>query len=530
MRNESGAERPVPLRSWVAVIGGVFGCFMAGMNVHVTNASLPDIEGSLGASFDEGSWITTAYLVAEIVIIPLTAWLSEVISIRRVLIAGTVGFLAFSVCCSLAPTIGTMIAARALQGAAGGVLIPLSFQLIVTELPPSKHPVGMALFAIANNVAQAAGPTIGGWLTDAYSWRWIFYLQIPPGLFLLGAIAWSIDPKPMRTDELRRGDWGGIAAMAVGLSALQIVLEEGGRKDWFASGFIVYASAVAGAGLLAFVAIELCRRRPFIDLRLLARANFGLASLVQFTFGAAVFGVVFLVPNYFSQLHGYNARETGLVMIPYGAVQLVMSFLTPMLMRRLGARLTVILGFAFVAAGCFMSTGLDANSARNVIVPSLVIRGIGQSLVVVALSVISVAGLERHQLGSASGLFSMVRNLGGAVGIAIISQIVVEREKLHAMRLGESVSLYLPETREWIIDGVRAVSGTQVGRADALLGPGALPARMQAIGLIDGEIHRQALFMAYGDAFLVAAVALVACGAVAVFLRQGRAAAAGGGH
>ena len=225
----SGAHEPVSLRAWVAVLGGVFGCFMAGMNVHVTNASLPDIRGSLGASFEEGSWITTAYLVAEIIVIPLTAWLVRVFSIRRVMLVGTSGFLIFSLVCSVAPTINAMIAARAFQGAFGGVLIPLSFQLIVTELPPSRHPLGMALFAVANNVAQAAGPSLGGWLTDTYSWRWIFYLQIPPALVLLAAIGWAIKPEPVHLDRLRKADWLGIATMALGLSALQIVLEEGGR-------------------------------------------------------------------------------------------------------------------------------------------------------------------------------------------------------------------------------------------------------------------------------------------------------------
>ncbi|MGE8590158.1 MAG: MFS transporter, partial [Alcaligenes sp.] len=231
--------------------------------------------------------------------------------------------------CSIAPNINAMILARTLQGAFGGVLIPLSFQLIVTELPSSKHPFGMALFAIANNVAQAAGPSLGGWLTDAYSWRAIFYLQVPPGLLLLAAIGWSIRPEPMALEKFRKGDWGGIIAMALGLSALQIMLEEGGRKDWFSSSFIIEASLVAAVGLVAFVVIELRRKEPFLNLRLLSSYNFGLASLMQFTFGAVVFGVVFLIPNYFSDVHGYNARQIGLTMIPYGIVQFIMSFATP---------------------------------------------------------------------------------------------------------------------------------------------------------------------------------------------------------
>jgi len=515
----AAAEPAVSLRAWVAVIGGVFGCFMAGMNVHVTNASLPDIRGSLGATFEEGSWITTAYLVAEIIVIPLTGWLVTVFSMRRVLIVGTAGFLVFSVLCSLAPTIDIMIVARALQGAFGGVLIPLSFQLIVTELPPSKHPLGMALFAVANNVAQAAGPSIGGWLTDAYSWRWIFYLQIPPGLALLAAIAWSIHTEAVRVDKLRNGDWGGILTMAVGLSALQIVLEEGGRKDWFASSLIVEMSAVAAIGLVLFVVIELRRAEPFINLRLLGRANFGLASLMQFTFGGVVFGVVFLVPNYFAELHGFNAREIGLAMIPYGLVQFAMSFMTPPLMKRTSPRVVIILGFALVAAGCLMNIHLDDNAGRNVIIPSLVVRGIGQSLVVVALSVMAVQGMEKAQLGSASGLFSTVRNVGGAIGIAIASQIVVEREKLHALRIGEAINPFSLETQERVIALVRRLSGLHVDRFAALHGAATAPLRQQAMAALDMLVHREARLLAYSDTFLLAGGAMVLCALTAFVLR-----------
>ena len=512
----------VSLRAWVAVLGGVVGCFMAGMNVHVTNASLPDVRGSLGASFEEGSWITTAYLVAEIIVIPLAGWLVSVFSMRRVLMVGTGGFVLFSIACSTAPDIGTMILARALQGAFGGVLIPLSFQIIVSELPASRHPLGMALFAVANNVAQAAGPSLGGWLTEAYSWRWIFYLQIPPGLLLLAAIGWATPRTRPALERLRKGDWGGIAAMAIGLSALQIMLEEGGRKDWFSSSEIVEAAMIAALGLAAFVAIELTRREPFINLRLLGRYNFGIASLMQFTFGAAVFGVVFLVPNYFAEAHGYNAAQIGLTMIPYGLIQFAMSFATPRLMRLASVRAIIMLGFGVMAAGCLMNIRLDGDAAANVIVPSLVVRGIGQSFIVVALGVMAVEGLEKAEMGSASGLFSTVRNIGGAIGIALAGQLVVEREKFHAARIGEAVTIFSVPFRERRVGLVRLLEREQVERGTALLGAAAAPLRRQALGLIDGAVHRQALLLAYGDAFLIAGIAMLLCAAGGILLRGGK--------
>lgn len=516
---EAGAQA-ISLRTWVAVLGSVVGCFMAGMNVHVTNASLPDVRGSLGATFEEGSWITTAYLVAEIIIIPMTGWLVSVFSMRRVLMVGTAGFVLFSIACSLAPTIHSLIFARVLQGAFGGVLIPLSFQLIVTELPAARHPMGMALFAVANNVAQAAGPSLGGWLTDAYSWRWIFYLQVPPGLLLLAAIGWSVRPQPMVLATLRQGDWGGIASMAVGLSALQIMLEEGGRHDWFASGFILNCAVLATVGLLAFVAIELRHEQPLINLRLLGRYNFGIASLMQFTFGAVVFGVVFLVPNYFAQIHGYNARQIGLMMIPYGLIQFVMSFATPRLMRWTSARTIIIAGFAITGIGCLMNIHLNPDASVNVIVPSLVVRGIGQSLVVVALGVMAIQGLEKDQVGSASGLFSMVRNVGGAIGIALSSQIVVEREKLHAQRIGESINLFAQATQERLLELVRLLAQAPVESARALHSAALAPLRQQALGLMDKVLHRDALLLAYSDAFLLAGLAMLLCVVAGLLLRR----------
>ncbi|HZU63187.1 MAG TPA: DHA2 family efflux MFS transporter permease subunit [Novosphingobium sp.] len=516
------AGAAVSLRAWVAVLGGVVGCFMAGMNVHVTNASLPDVRGALGASFEEGSWITTAYLVAEIIIIPMTGWLVSVFSMRRVLMVGTGGFVLFSLLCSCAPDIATMIAARALQGAFGGVLIPLSLQIIVSELPPEKHPFGMALFAVSNNVAQAAGPSLGGWLTQACSWRWIFYLQVPPGLLLLAAIGWAMPRAPLRISRLREGDWSGIATMALGLSALQIMLEEGERQDWFASGFIIAAAGVAAAALIAFTLIELRRPAPLINLRLLGQARFGLASLMQFVFGAIVFGVVFLVPNYFAETQGYNAAQIGLTMIPYGLVQLVMSFATPRLMRWTSVRTIIIAGFLLMAAGCLMNIHLDGDAAANVIVPSLVVRGIGQSFIVVALGVMAMQGMARAETGSAAGLFATLRNVGGAIGIALASQLVVERTKFHAARMGEAVTPWSEPLRERMALAAGVLAGHPPGRHAALDGAAGAPLRQKVLALIAGNLHEQALLLAYSDAFLIAGLCMLACAAASLLLRQER--------
>lgn len=505
-------EKAVSLRSWVAVIGGLFGCFMAGMNVHVTSAALPEIEGSLGATFEEGSWISTAYLVAEIVMIPLTAWLVEVFSLRRVMMVGSFVFMVASVACSWAPNLEAMIMIRVVQGAAGAVLIPLSFQLIITELPRSKIAMGMALFSLSNSFAQAAGPSIGGWLTDAYSWRWIFYLQLVPGVVLLLAIAWAIDAKPMKLSLIRRGDWAGICTMIIGLGGLQIVLEEGGRQDWFDSPFILWMSVLSALALVCFVLLQLYGSRAFINLRLLKRYNFGVASAAMFIFGAATFGLVFLVPNYLSQLQGYNAREIGISLIAYGLVQLVMAPFMPLMMKWVNPKVMVATGFFIMALGCYLAAFLDADSAGNVIIPSTVVRGIGQPLIMVALSVLAVAGLAKSEAGSASALFSMLRNLGGAVGTAALTQVVAMRERFHSERVGESITLFSSAFQERM----------QRGLADGqtFIFNEWLPAHQQLIEGLMKMVRRESYLMAYSDAFYLTCMALILCGVAALALRQ----------
>lgn len=498
-------EEQVSLRAWVAVIGGLFGCFMAGMNVHVTSAALPEIEGALGATFEEGSWISTAYLVAEITMIPLTAWLVQVFSLRKVMLVGSTVFLISSVSCALAPSLSAMIALRVIQGASGAVLIPLSMQLIITELPASKIALGMALFSLSNSVAQAAGPSIGGWLTDLYSWRWIFLLQLLPGVALLAAVGWSIPAQASQPHQLRQADWLGIAAMALGLGALQVVLEEGGREDWFDSGFIVAFSITAVVALALFIQRQLWGDRPFINLRLLASYNFGVASLAMAVFGAATFGLVFLVPNYLSQVQGYNAREIGTSLIAYGLVQLLLAPLLPRLMRWLNAKLLVASGFAIMALGCWLGAHLSADAAKNVIIPSTVVRGLGQPLIMVALSVLAVKGLDKAQAGSASALISMLRNLGGAVGTALLTQLVSLRERFHSERIGESLTVFDTALQQRLPTGI----------VDAQS-----PDDLGVLALLDQSIRQQAYLMAYSDAFYVACVALAVCAVASLLLRQ----------
>jgi DHA2 family multidrug resistance protein len=434
-------------RTWIAVVGATLGAFMAVLNIQIVNASLADIQGAIGAGADDGGWISTSYLVAEIVVIPLSGWLAQVFSLRLYLLVNAALFLVFSVACAFAQDLGQMIVLRAIQGFSGGVLIPMAFTIIITFLPKSKQPIGLALFAISATFAPAIGPTIGGYLTETYSWKYIFYVNLAPGAVMLAMLWYSLERAPMRLALLREGDWFGIAAMAIGLAALQTVLEEGNKDDWFGSPFIVRLSIVAAIALLAFVWIELKSAKPLLNLHLLIRRNFGLGIVANFLLGFALYGSVFILPVYLSRIQGYNSEQIGTVLAWTGIPQLVLIPLVPKLMRRFDARFVIAIGFALFAASNFMNIHMSADTAADQLFWPNVIRAIGQALVLTPLSAVATADVERKNAGSASALFNMMRNLGGAIGIAALQTFLERREQFHSNILSNSVSLLAEASR-----------------------------------------------------------------------------------
>ena len=337
------SDRPqtVSLKTWIAVAGAMLGAFMAVLNIQITNASLQDIEGGIGTGGINGAWITTAYLIGEIIVIPLSDYLSRVFSLRRYLLANVALFLLFSALCGQASSLPEMIVLRGLQGFAGGVLIPLAFTIVVTMLPPAKRPIGMSAFALTATFAPAIGPTIGGYFTDNYGWPYCFYVNLAPGAVMLGALWYGLPKSPMRLGLLRNGDWRGIALMAVGLAAFQTVLDDGNVYDWFGSPFIVNLSLVAAAALGAFVVLEFFTPEPLVNFRLLGRRNFGLGTLANFLVGFALYATAYLLPQYLAVTQGFDAEQSGEVVAWTGLPQLLVIPLVPLLMKRIDARLLI---------------------------------------------------------------------------------------------------------------------------------------------------------------------------------------------
>jgi len=512
----------IPLKTWIAVIGATLGAFMAVLNIQIVNASLADIQGAIGAGIDDGGWISTSYLIAEIVVIPLSGWLAQVFSIRKYLLTNAVLFLALSVACAFAQDLPQMIVLRAVQGFTGGVLIPMAFTLIITLLPKSRQPVGLALFALSATFAPAIGPTIGGYLTENWGWEYIFYVNLVPGAVMVGMLYYALEARPMNIALLREGDWAGIAAMAIGLAALQTVLEEGNKDDWFGSPFIVKLAVTAAIALSAFIAIELTAKKPLLNLSLLARRNFGFGLLANFLLGIALYGSVFILPVYLSRIQGYNAEQIGMVLAWTGLPQLLLIPLVPRLMQRFDPRLIIGIGFALFAASNFMNIYMTNDYATDQLFWPNIVRALGQALVMAPLSAVATSGIEAENAGSASGLFNMTRNLGGAVGIAMLQTLLTKREQYHSNVLMQSVSLLEQATRARIEKLTQYfVNHGIVDHAEAT---------HRAVVVIGKVVQKQAFILAFSDTFYLLGAALIVALIAALLLKKPATLAGGGAH
>ncbi|MFY9954100.1 MDR family MFS transporter [Bradyrhizobium sp.] len=516
------AATTVSTKTWLAVIGATLGAFMAVLNIQIVNASLADIQGAIGAGIDDGGWISTSYLIAEIVVIPLSGWLAQVFSVRLYLLTNAVLFLVFSAACALAQDLPQMIALRAVQGFTGGVLIPMAFTLIITLLPKAKQPIGLALFAISATFAPAIGPTIGGFLTENFGWEYIFYVNLVPGAIMIGMLYFSLEATPMKLSLLREGDWAGIISMAIGLSALQTVLEEGNKDDWFGSPFIVRLAWIAAIALTLFVAIELIEKRPLLNLRILFRRNFGLGVLANFLLGVALYGSVYILPVYLSRIQGYNSEQIGMVLAWTGLPQLLLIPLVPRLMRRIDPRIVIGGGFVLFAASNFMNIYMTNDYATDQLFWPNVVRAIGQALVLTPLSAVATAGIEVENAGSASGLFNMMRNLGGAIGIAVLQTVLTKREQYHSNVLSQSVSIFEQATRTRIDQLTQYfMNHGVIDRVDAM---------HRAYVAIGHVVQKQAFILAFSDTFYLLGATLIVALMAALLLKKPDHLESGGAH
>ncbi|MYN26211.1 DHA2 family efflux MFS transporter permease subunit [Duganella levis] len=507
-------------RTWLAVAAGMLGAFMAVLDIQITNSSLKDILGALSATQEEGSWIATAYLVAEIIVIPMTGLFVRVFGMRAYMIGTTTLFLGFSTLCGFAWNLPSMIAFRMLQGFTGGALIPMAMTLVMAKLPPSKRATGMAIFGLTATLAPSMGPTLGGYLSDLYGWPSIFFINWVPGLLLIGGIAVGLDKDKRNLSALLGADWLGIGFMAVGLGSLTVFLEEGNTKDWFDSPFINTFAALAVVGLLGWVVNSTLRKQPFVNLGLYGQRNFAAATALSMAMGMGLYGSAFILPLFLAQIPGYSPMQIGEVIMWAGLPQLFIMPFVAKLSSKIDNRVLCTFGLLLFGGSCLMNSYMDATTGYDQLLLSQIVRALGQPFVMLTLSNFAMNGIQPKDIQSASSLINMTRNLGGSIGIALLATALTNREHFHSARIGESVSNYALTTQERL----STLTSSFINN-----GFDSSTAADMALKAVDGIVRREAYVMAYNDGFFLVAMVLFGCIGVLWFSDKVKAPSGGGG-
>ncbi|MCJ1962933.1 MDR family MFS transporter [Novosphingobium mangrovi (ex Hu et al. 2023)] len=490
----SGAQprRNADLGAWLAVAAGTMGALMATLDISIVNSALPTIQGELGATGTEGAWVATAYLVAEIVIIPLSAWLERMLGLRTFLLIAVTLFTIFSVICGLSTSLSMMVFGRVGQGFTGGALIPTAQTIIAQRLPRHQQSIGTAAFGIVAILGPLLGPLVGGWLTESVSWHYAFFLNVPISAVLLTLLFVGLPAEKSRLHLIREADWFGIAGLALGLGGLTVFLEEGAREEWFASELIRYmaATTVVGFGLLFWG--QATARRPVIKLSLLLDRQFGAVATMGIALGVVLYGTSYAIPQFLAAIADYNALQSGKVVLLSGIPSILMMPFVPILIRKVDIRLAVGFGMLIMGFSAYLETSLTIQSTGGDFTESQLMRGLGTILGMLFLSQACVQSVPPEDAGDASGLFNAMRNLGGSFALAGISILQQNRVWLHSRRIEESLHANDPAVQDYVSSMGRMLGSPEAG-----------------LRVLGQTIQGQALTMTYNDIFFAMSVVTV---------------------
>lgn len=496
--------------AWLAVAAGTVGSFMATLDISIVNAALPTIQGEIGASGTEGTWISTAYLVSEIIMIPLTGWFVKTLGLRNFLLICAVLFTLFSVMCGLSTTLDMMIIGRVGQGLTGGAMIPTALTIVATRLPPSQQTVGTALFGMTVILGPVVGPLLGGWLTENFSWHYAFFINVPICAALVALLLLGLEHEQARWADLLKGDWMGIVGLSVGLGCLTVVLEEGQRERWFESGFIIALSLASAAGLAMLAAAQYLRQDPVIRLAILWRRDFGSVFVMILAVGMILFGVMYMIPQFLAVIANYNTEQAGYVILLAGLPTVLLMPAMPFLLAKVDVRILVFVGMGCFAASCFADITLTSESRGAEFVWGQLLRGCGLAFAMMALNQAAISSVPRELAADASGLFNAGRNLGGSIGLAIISTFQDRRMSLHMDRLGGASTANDIQIQQFL-QGMAA----RLQQA----GGDSLHAGQQALAVVGGIVQQQALVMTYNDLFWIFGVIVLCTMPLVLFLK-----------
>jgi DHA2 family multidrug resistance protein len=490
---------------WLIAITVTMATFMEVLDTSIANVALPHMAGSLSVSTEESTWVLTSYLVANAIILPLSGWLSSVLGRKRYYMISVFLFTVASALCGFATSIEQLVFFRVLQGLGGGGLQPSEQAILMDTFAPSRRGMAMAVYGLAILCAPVLGPTLGGFITDNYSWRWIFFINLPVGalsLFLSGIVVEDPPYLKKMTAERKvhkhRVDFIGLGLLTIGLAAIELVLDKGQTYDWFGSPFIVRMTVVAVVGLVAAVIYELWHPDPIINLRLFKDRNFAMASVGVFCAFGVLYGSTVLLPQMLQSLMGYTALNAGLVLSPAGLVtMLVMPLIGIALSKGADARWLIMLGLSIVGFSCLWMASLNLDVAPGQVIWPRNFQTIGAGLLWVPINTAAYAYLSKEQTNSASGLFNLIRNEGSSIGVALTNTMLQRRIQFHHSRLGEHLDRFNPVAMHWL-DGAAATM--RAAGADAAL------AWRQAVRMLDGVVNQQASLMSYLDLFRLFAV------------------------
>ncbi|MGA2902805.1 MAG: DHA2 family efflux MFS transporter permease subunit [Candidatus Korobacteraceae bacterium] len=516
-------SRPAP-SPWLIAISVMLATFMEVLDTSIASVALPYIAGSLSATNDEATWVLTSYLVANAVVLPASSWFSLKFGRKRFLITCIAIFTVSSFLCGAATSLWMILLARAVQGAGGGALQPLSQAILLESFPPDKRGMAMAVFALGVVVAPVLGPTLGGYLTDAYSWRWAFYINIPIGIFaVLMILRFVQDPPYIKNAKPGRIDGIGLGLLAVWLGSLQIILDKGQEDDWFGATWIRWAFVILVVGFVAFLIRELTHDKPLVDLRVFRHRNFLLGCLLIALFGGALYGLITLLPLFYQELLGYTAYSAGWAVSPRGIGAILAMPIIGILTSKVDNRWLIASGFAMFAVAGLWFGEVNLAISQWSFLWAIILSGFGAGCVFVPLSTTAVAGLANEEIGNAAGLYNLLRNVGGSIGISIVNTIVARHQQLHQNELVHSLTPSgVPFENQ--LHSLEQYLYTQ--------GYGPVESMRKAYALIGGELSAQARLWSYVDDFRYMALVCFACIPIVFLLKKtvGRKGAASAGH
>jgi DHA2 family multidrug resistance protein len=487
---------------WLIAVVVALAAFMEVLDTSIANVALPHMAGNLGASNDESTWVLTSYLVSNAIILPISGWLAALFGRKRFFLLCIFLFTLSSLLCGAAPTLGMLIVFRVLQGAGGGGLQPIAQAILADTFPPQKRGLAFALYGITAIMAPTIGPTLGGWITDNYSWRWIFYINLPVGVLTLFLVMRIVEDPPYLSrvrSALARVDYIGISLLILGIGALQILLDKGQEEDWFGSRFIVMLAAIAIVCLISLVFWEWRYKAPIIDVRMFKSFNFAVSSLMMFILGALLFSSLVMMPQFLQTLMGYTAQSAGLVLSGAGLVLLFEMPVVGQLTTKIPAKYITAFGWLCLAGGMYYSTmRMDLLMSFGSAASLRVAQAFGLAFLFVPITLAAYSGIAPEKGNSVSGLVNFMRNIGSSVGTSMVTTLLARRAQFHQSVLAYNATNYDPAFRNQISAMTR-----QLVHAGATIPD----ARAQAYGRVYQSVLLQAQTLAYIDTYMILAVA-----------------------